>query len=181
MFDYTKPQMIVGAFLLLGLALLGYLSVSIGGLRLRREDDYRVLARFSNVGDLKVEAPVKVAGVTAGKVRSIRLVDYFAECELAVDRQVALPKDTIASITTSGLLGESYVSLSPGAAEGNLVDGDRITHTEPALNMADVLGRYAFGSSNKNGETGEPGGDSPADVSDTSPRKKGTGSDGTDK
>jgi phospholipid/cholesterol/gamma-HCH transport system substrate-binding protein len=174
LFDYTKPQMIVGTFLLVGLALLGYLSVSIGGLRLRREDNYRVLARFSNVGDLKVDAPVKVAGVTTGKVRSIRLVDYFAECELAVDRTFALPKDTIASITTSGLLGESYVSLSPGAAEGNLADGDRITHTEPALNIADVLGRYAFGSSNKSGETENSGGDPPLGVPATSPRKEGT-------
>ena len=61
-------------------------------------------------------------------------------------RKGTLPKDTIASIATAGLLGESYVSLSPGAADPNLAAGDTISHTEPALNIADLLGRYAFGN-----------------------------------
>ena len=102
-------------------------------------------ARFSNVGDLKLRAPVKVAGVTVGQVKSIRLADYYGEVELAIARKVGLPKDTIASIATAGLLGDAYVSLSPGGADANLGDGDRITRTEPALNMADIIGRYAFG------------------------------------
>jgi phospholipid/cholesterol/gamma-HCH transport system substrate-binding protein len=104
-------------------------------------------ARFSNVGDLKVRAPVKVAGVTVGRVDSIRLADYYGEAVLSIERTVVLPRDTIASITTAGLLGDAYISLSPGAAEDNLAEGGRITHTEPALNVADLLGRYAFGSS----------------------------------
>jgi phospholipid/cholesterol/gamma-HCH transport system substrate-binding protein len=124
---------------------LGYLSISIGGLRILPRDEYRVSARFSNVGDLKARAPVKVAGVTIGRVQSIRLADYYGEVDLVVPRQVTLPKDTIASIATAGLLGDAYVSLSPGGAETNLRDGDRITHTEPALNMADIIGRTAFG------------------------------------
>ena len=71
MFDYTSAEITAGAFVLVGLAILGYLSVSIGGLKLLPEDTYRVTARFSNVGDLKPRAPVKVAGVRIGKVRSI--------------------------------------------------------------------------------------------------------------
>src|SRR5690348_9275910 len=122
---------------MLGLAVLGYLSISIGGLRLGPRDDYLVQARFSNVGDLKPRAPVKVAGVTIGRVESIRLADYYGEAELAIARKVALPKDTIASIATAGLLGDAYVSLSPGGDDANMKDGDRITHTEPALNVAD--------------------------------------------
>jgi phospholipid/cholesterol/gamma-HCH transport system substrate-binding protein len=148
LFDYTKTEIIAGAFVVLGLAMLAYLSISIGGLRILPGHHYRISARFSNVGDLKLRAPVKVAGVTIGKVDAIRLTDYFGEAVLAIEQGVALPKDTIASITTAGLLGDAYVSLSPGGAEQNLRDGDRITHTEPALNMSDLIGRYAFGAAN---------------------------------
>lgn len=149
MFDHKKAEIAAGAFLLLGLAALAYLSLSIGGLQLRSRDSTRLRARFSNVGDLKPHAPVKLAGVTIGRVETIRLVDYYAEVELTVDRTVQLPTDTIASIATAGLLGEAHVSLSPGAADRNLASGERISHTEPALNVADLLSRYAFGNSNQ--------------------------------
>jgi len=145
MFDYRRSEIVAGAFVLLGLVLLGYLSISIGGVHLSPRHRYQIRARFANVGDLKPRAPVKIAGVTVGEVRSIRLADYFAELALKIDREVALPRDTIASITTAGLLGEAYVALSPGAADKNLREGDVITHTEPALNVADLLARYAFG------------------------------------
>ena len=153
MFDYKKAEIAAGAFLLMGLMVLGYLSISLGGLEIRPRDQYRVRARFSNVGDLKARAPVKVAGVTVGSVEAIKLVDYYADVELAVDRKVPLPTDTIASIATSGLLGEAHVSLSPGSADQNLAAGARISHTEPALNVADLLGRYAFGNANQSPPT----------------------------
>ena len=149
MFDYKKSEIAAGAFLLLGIAVLAWLSISIGGFQLRSRDSYRLLARFSNVGGLKLRAPVKVAGVTIGSVKAIRLVDYYAEVELAVDRSVQFPTDTIASVATAGLLGEAHVALSPGAADQNLAAGARITHTEPALNVADLLSRYAFGNANQ--------------------------------
>ena len=159
MFDYTKTEIVAGAFVLFGLAVLGYLAISIGGLRLLPQESYRVTARFSNVGDLKARAPVKVAGVTVGQVTSIGLSDFYGEAELAIDRGVKLPKDSIASITTAGLLGDAFVSVSPGGAEQDLVDGGRITQTEPALNVADLLGRYAFGSSGRDAPkpASEPG------------------------
>ena len=156
LFDYTRAEMGTGAFLLLGLLGLGYLSVSIGGLRVLPRHHYLVSARFSNVGDLKVRAPVKVAGVTIGRVESIELADYFGQTVMTIDRKVALPKDTIASITTAGLLGDAYVSLSPGASDHDLVAGDRIMRTEPALNLADLVGRYAFGSANQSDTSSTP-------------------------
>jgi sugar/nucleoside kinase (ribokinase family) len=114
MFDHTRAEMVTGVFVLVGLLGLGYLSISIGGVRILPRDEYRISARFSNVGDLKVRAPVKIAGVTIGRVQSIHLANYYAEAELAVARNVILPKDTIASIATAGLLGDAYVALSPG-------------------------------------------------------------------
>jgi phospholipid/cholesterol/gamma-HCH transport system substrate-binding protein len=151
LFDYTKAELAAGAFLIAGIAVLGYLSISIGGLRVGAGDTYDVRARFSNVGDLKPRAPVKIAGVTVGRVEAIRLADYSAEVELRLDRGIALPKDTIASVATAGLLGDAYVSLSPGGADANLAPGELITHTEPALNVADIIGRAAFGAT----DTGE--------------------------
>jgi phospholipid/cholesterol/gamma-HCH transport system substrate-binding protein len=145
LFDYTKAELAAGAFLIAGIAVLGYLSISIGGLRVGSGDAYDVRARFSNVGDLKPRAPVKIAGVTVGRVEAIRLADYLAEVQLRLDGGIALPKDTIASVATAGLLGDAYVALSPGGAEVNLAAGDLITHTEPALNVADIIGRAAFG------------------------------------
>jgi phospholipid/cholesterol/gamma-HCH transport system substrate-binding protein len=146
MFDYTRAEVVAGGFVVLGLALLAYLSVSIGGFSFVPEKRYGVSARFSNVGDLKPGAPVKLAGVTVAKVQAIRLANYFGEVDMTIARDLQLPSDTVASIATAGLLGDAYVALSPGAEDKNLSPGSRITRTEPALNLADLLGRYAFGA-----------------------------------
>ncbi|HEY7374741.1 MAG TPA: outer membrane lipid asymmetry maintenance protein MlaD [Polyangia bacterium] len=172
MLDYRRSEIIAGAFVLLGLVLLGYLSISIGGVHLSPRHRYQIRARFANVGDLKARAPVKIAGVTVGEVRSIGLADYFAELGLAIDRGVTLPRDTIASITTAGLLGEAYVALSPGAADNDLRDGDVITHTEPALNVADLLARYAFGGGASPGAAPDGGAPPAAPASSPQHRKE---------
>jgi phospholipid/cholesterol/gamma-HCH transport system substrate-binding protein len=157
MLDYTRTEIIAGIFVVGGLLALAYLSISIGGLKIMPAHTYEVSARFSNIGDLKVRAPIKVAGVTVGQVRRIRLADYYAEVEMAVDRALVLPEDTIASISTAGLLGESYVSLSPGAADRNLPPEGRITHTEPAVNVVDLISKYAFGGAGSGGTSGSSG------------------------
>lgn len=143
---YTRLEILVGAFVVAGAAALVYLSVSLGGLRLFSSDRYPVIARFSSVGGLKHGDPVKVSGVTVGEVSTIRLSDYTAEAELAIDRAVKLPSDTIASIQSNGLLGDAFVSLSPGAEEATLAPGDRIIRTEPAISLTELIAKYAFGS-----------------------------------
>src|SRR5580765_3882232 len=120
---HTKTEILVGAFVMLGIAALGYLSVSIGGLQLTLPNRYVVRARFASVGDLKPGAPIRIAGVKVGQVASVRLHDYLAETELSIGGSVVLPKDTMASIKSEGLLGNTYVSLTPGGALENLRDG----------------------------------------------------------
>ncbi len=154
MLDYTRTEIVAGIFVVGGLLALAYLSVSIGGFKIMPAHTYDISARFSNIGDLKVRAPIKVAGVTVGQVRAIRLANYYAEVEMAVDQTLVLPEDTIASISTAGLLGESYVSLSPGAADRNLPPAGRITHTEPAVNVVDLISKYAFGGAGSGGTSG---------------------------
>ena len=157
MLDYTRTEIVAGIFVVGGLLALAYLSISIGGLKIMPAHTYEVSARFSNLGDLKLRAPIKLAGVTVGQVRKIRLANYYGEVEMAIDQALVLPEDTIASISTAGLLGESYVSLSPGAADRNLSPGGRITHTEPAVNVVDLISKYAFGGVGAGGASGSSG------------------------
>jgi phospholipid/cholesterol/gamma-HCH transport system substrate-binding protein len=166
--SYTRTEIAVGVFVLAGLAALAYLSVSLGGMRLLPGHEMKVDARFATVGGLKEGAAVRMAGVGIGKVKAIRLEDYAAEVTLALDTGLALPEDTIASIRTEGLLGEAFVSLSPGASEKDLQDGGRIARTEPPLDLVELLSKYAFGSVEGEGDDGArpppqppPGGGTP--------------------
>jgi phospholipid/cholesterol/gamma-HCH transport system substrate-binding protein len=144
--SYTRLEIVVGVFVLLGLAALGWLSVSIGGMHLFGGQEMPVHARFATVGALKEGAAVKLAGVPVGQVKDIQLQNYAAEVTLGVRTGLELPADTIASIRTEGLLGEAYVNLSPGASEENLKPGGRIGQTEPPVDLMELLSRYAFGS-----------------------------------
>jgi phospholipid/cholesterol/gamma-HCH transport system substrate-binding protein len=143
---YTKVEISVGAFILVGGLALAYLSFTLGGLDLGRKRTYALTARFSSVGELKTGDPVKLAGVNVGEVARIALVDFAAEAELAIEDDVKLPEDTIASIQSAGLLGDAYVSLSPGASDKDLPSPGRIRRTEPAVSLTELLAKYAFGS-----------------------------------
>jgi phospholipid/cholesterol/gamma-HCH transport system substrate-binding protein len=154
---YTKVEISVGAFVLLGVAAISYLSFTLGGLQLTRRDRYVLTARFTSVGELKPGDPVKLAGVSVGEVSRIALVDFAAETELTLGSDVKLPEDTIASIESAGLLGDAYVSLSPGGAGRDLPPGGRIRRTEPAISLTDLIAKYAFGEpvSDREQETDE--------------------------
>lgn len=154
MVEYSKMEIGVGLFVLAGVAALAYLALSLGSLQIVHADQVRLTARFATAGDLKEGAPVKVAGVDVGKVEKIALDNYEAVATLAVSATVPLPADTIAAIRTTGLLGDSYVSLSPGASEKNLHDGDRIAQTEPPLDLVDLISQYALGQEDRT--SGEP-------------------------
>ena len=143
---YTKLEVSVGLFVVIGALSLGYLSLTLGGLRLNGGDRYHLTARFSSVGSLKHGDPVKVAGVNIGEVTSIRLVDFNAEAELSVNGELKLPADTMASIQSAGLLGDAYVSLSPGASDQDLQPGDSINRTESAVSLIGLISKYAFGA-----------------------------------
>ncbi len=141
---YSRSEVSVGLFVLAGVAALAYLSVSVAGVHVAPAHRYPLVARFASVGSLREGATVAIAGVPVGSVRNIGIVQYQAEAVLEIDRDVRLPADTIASVRTLGLLGETYVSLAPGASERMLAPGARIAQTEPALDLGDLIGRFAF-------------------------------------
>lgn len=167
MANYSRLEISVGGFLAAGFAVVAYLAISLGNVHLMSGNRTTLVARFSSIGDLRAAAPVRIAGVNVGQVGKIQLVDYVARIELVIDAGVALPSDTIASIRTSGLLGESFVSLSPGGSDRVLRDGDAIVQTEPALDIIQLLQKYASGSTTEpspaRDEAGGRSGPSPED------------------
>eukprot|EP01137_Pigoraptor_chileana_P030641 Opistho-2@17408 len=117
----------VGFFVLLGGAALLFLALKAGNLlSLNFDETYQVTARFDNIGGLKARAAVKSAGVVIGRVESISFDDksFQAKVVMNLQKNMAFPKDSSAKILTSGLLGEQYIGLEPGADEKNLVAGD---------------------------------------------------------
>ncbi len=159
----------VGAFLLLALVSLLVLAMASTNQRFGGGGGgYELTARFSQVGQLRKQAPVKVGGVTIGQVADIQLdpVKYDSIVTLALDSKFKdLPADTSAGIFTSGLLGESYIGLQPGGDPEVLKSGDEIVFTQPAVDLIQLVGKYMFsgGGNNAAGASNEnPGAQAPA-------------------
>ncbi len=138
-------EMAVGAFMILGILCLTYLSVHLGDLALLGRGGYQVSARFANVGSLREGAPVVIAGVEVGQVERIALDNYEARVVLRLHAGLVLHEDAIASIKTRGLIGEKYIQISAGASEVIIPGGGRIRETESALDFEELISKYAFG------------------------------------
>ena len=136
-------DLIVGLFVLFGLASIGYLSIQMGGLYYSGPSGFKLVATFDEVGDLKPRAAVVIAGVKVGRVVSIELDPILrARCELDVDPSLGLDVETSASIMTAGLLGEKFVALEPGGAVEMLESGDEIGRTVSALSIENLVGKF---------------------------------------
>ncbi len=146
---YTRLDLAVGAFVLVGLLALAYLAIKIGGGALVGGDTTTVRARFANLGGLAPGASVLVSGVAVGKVERVELdATYAAIVTLRVRKDLDLPTDTFAAIRSSGLIGDKHVALIPGADEEFLAPGDLIVDTESAVDLESLISRFAFGNVN---------------------------------
>lgn len=139
-------EIMVGLFVVLGLAAVVFLSFRVagGGFWGSSQPTYTVYASFSDIGGLKVKAPVKASGVLVGRVGDIRLdpQSYWAKVTLDIDTQYRFSTDVSAQILTSGLLGEQYIGLVQGADAEELADGDTITITSSALVLEQLIGKF---------------------------------------
>jgi len=151
----TKLEFLVGSFVLLGIAAIIYLSVKLGSGSLVGGDTYELEARFDNTSGLNVGGSVHVAGVPVGRVEKIRVepTDFSAIVTISVLSGLNLPTDSMASVKTTGLIGDKYISLSPGADETSLKAGERITMTESSVDIESLIGKMAFGSVDKGEKT----------------------------
>jgi len=142
----VNMEVSVGLFLLAGIACLGYLSVRLGKLEVMGGDTVPVVAEFSSVAGLKTGAGVEIAGVEVGRIASIAVRDYRAVVRMEVRKGIALQEDAIASIRTRGLIGDKYVSISPGASDRLIPPGGRIRETESAVDLEGLIGQFIHGS-----------------------------------
>lgn len=148
---FKSIEVVVGIFVGIGLAAFFMLAMQVSNLgNLTSEGTYQIAARFENIGGLKARSAVKVAGVRIGQVASI---DYDSETFEAIvmldidDKYNQFPSDTIASIFTSGLLGEQFVGLEPGGDEALLTNGDEISLTQSAMVLEQIIGQFLFSQS----------------------------------
>jgi phospholipid/cholesterol/gamma-HCH transport system substrate-binding protein len=136
-----------GLFVLLGFAALAFLTTQLPGSRLSvgsPVDTFAVTARFDNVGDLRVGAPVTLAGVTVGRVTGVAVdpAEFRAVVRLAIETEYdRIPDDSWANIETAGLLGAKYVGLDPGGSETYLTEGGQIENTQPAVVLEKLINR----------------------------------------
>lgn len=154
--ERTTIDLWFGAFVLMGFAALLVLALKVGNLGAERVNStYRVEARFDNIGSLKVRAPVRSSGVLVGRVAEIRFDNerFQATVVIALDSRYSFPKDTSASILTSGLLGEQFVGLDAGGDDKKLVEGDRMTITQSAVVLERLIGQFLFSKAGENGAT----------------------------
>ena len=138
-------QIGTGLFILLGFAALGFLATQTTSLaNYRQGPTYALQARFTNVGQLKLRAPVKIAGVRIGSVHAIELEPdrLDAKVTLAIDERFKqIPDDSAAAIFTSGLLGDQYVGLQPGGSPDMLKNGDELVLTQSAIQLEELIGK----------------------------------------
>ena len=147
-------EIMVGLFVLLGLAGALFLALKAANLATFGEKKgYRLSATFENIGGLKPRAPVRSAGVTVGRVKSISLDPrtYLGVVTMEIDEHVKFPKDSTAKIQTAGLLGDQYVGLEAGADDKLLAAGDVIRQTQSAVVLENLIGQMIF---NKAAEAG---------------------------
>lgn len=152
----TTIDLWVGIFVALGAAALVFLSFQVATQNtFSRDSTYTVNARFDDLGGLKVQAPVKSAGVLVGRVTGIRFANdaFVAEVTMAIDKRYSFPTDSSAKILTSGLLGDQYVGLTPGAEMDNLADGGTVELTQGAIVLEKLISQFLYGKAAGEGES----------------------------
>ena len=152
---YLKAEIMVGVFMLLGIIAAVVLALQVAGLVLNSDSQtYRVTAKFENIGSLRIRAPIRIGGVLIGRVGAINLDPESLTPVVSLDIQNQFDKissDSKASIQTAGIIGEQYISITPGFYDEEmgstyLKDGDQIVDTGSALVLEDLISKFVFNS-----------------------------------
>ena len=144
----TNLEIIVGIFLLTGFISFSWLAVKMGDINPFAAETYPVTARFTSISGLKEGTTIELAGVVVGKVSQIELDagEYEAVVHLNVEKTIELSDDTIASIRTSGIIGDKFIKLTPGGSDILLEAGDEIDETESSISLEELVSKYIFES-----------------------------------
>jgi len=141
-------ETLVGIFVLIGILCVGYLTVKLGKMELIGGNFYNVIAKFDSVAGLKADSSVQMAGVEIGRVTKIDLdtKEFVAVVTMKINNGVPIQDDAIASVKTSGLIGDKYISIQPGGSDELLKPGGVITETESAVDIEALISKYVFGN-----------------------------------
>lgn len=145
----AKLEFTVGVFMLIGILCLGYLSIKLGKMELIGGNNFRVIARFDSVSGLKPGARVELAGVEIGSVERIGLSNASgdqAEVTLRIREGIKVGDDVIASVRTSGIIGDKFIKLKPGGSDQFLKEGGRIRETESAIDIEELVSKFIHGN-----------------------------------
>jgi phospholipid/cholesterol/gamma-HCH transport system substrate-binding protein len=137
----------VGVFVVIGIICIGYLSIRLGDMEVFGDKYYQLQAKFQSVSGLRPGTHVEMAGVQIGRVDNVSLDvgQQIAVVTLKIRKDIKLTDDVIASVKTSGLIGDKYIKLSPGGSDTELANGDAITETESSIDMEALISKYVFG------------------------------------
>lgn len=151
-----RAELLVGCFIVLGVAAFVYLAIQVSGLGFSgKQDTYQVVARFDDIGGLTDRSKVTIAGVTVGNVASITYDKklYMAKVTMNIDSDVDnIPEDSSAAILTSGLLGEKYIGITIGADDKVLKNGSEIFDTQSALVLENLISQFLFNKTSSSDE-----------------------------
>lgn len=151
MTERSSLEFSAGLFMALGLLSLVYLAVKLGDIGVFAADTYALQARFVSSSGLNEGAFVEVGGVRVGTVKRIKVdfESYESIVEMSLDPNLKLQDDAIASIRTSGIIGDKFVKITPGGSETYLEPGDEIIETESSINLEELISKYIFESGDK--------------------------------
>lgn len=140
-----KIETAVGLFLVLGLICTSYLAIKLGEINVFQNDRYDVIARFTSASGLNEGAFVEAAGVRVGTVKSIVFEpeDYLAVVTLSINKNVPIQEDAIASVRTSGIIGDKFIKITPGGLDP-IGEGMEILETEPSISLEELISKYIF-------------------------------------
>lgn len=166
MYASWTTKLIVGLFALAGIVALAFLSLRLGKIELFNHSGYVVYANFDNISGLKTGDGIEIAGVQVGKVTGISLKDYRAHVSLRLNQGVQVDTDAIASIKTSGIIGDKYVSISLGGGEHDISNGGVIRRTQSAFVLEDAIGQLINSNNSSSSGSGGSGSGSGASSGD---------------
>lgn len=140
-------ELVVGLFMVAGFLCFVYLSLQLGEFSVFAGDrSYTVSADFDSISGLKVGAILEIAGVNVGRISSVALgKNDRAHVEMQINKGVKVSEDAIASVRTQGIIGDKYIRISQGGSEVMLKDGGRISETESAIDLEEMVSKYIFG------------------------------------
>lgn len=146
----------VGLLILLGLLAFMFMALKVSGMTSSNPfltTTYDVTANFTDIGSLKVRSPVRIAGVQIGTVSEIDLnpKTYEAHVVMSIQKSIEIPDDSSVSITSSGILGDNYASVTPGYAATNMKSGGQFGTTYAATSLTSLISTFMSGNANNQG------------------------------